>query len=159
MSRSAPCRVRQNTIVDPIVLIASAVAAARSVRSTRQKMWRAVVEVGALRADLVDDGIALNLVGELGHCRVERGGEHQYLAFLAGQLDDAANCREEPHVGHAVGLVDDDLVDVVECHETGLDQVLEPAGACHDELGGGVEGLALGAVAHPAVHRHDVMAA
>ena len=39
------------------------------------------------------------------------------------------------------------------------DQVLEPAGARHDELDAGVEGLALRAVAHPAVHRHDVVAA
>ena len=116
-------------------------------------------EVGALLADLVDDGIVLDLTGELGHCSIERGGEQQHLPLLARQLDDAPYCGQEPHVGHAVGLVDDDLVDVVELHETGLDQILEPAGAGHHQLGGGVEGFALGAVAHAAVHRHDVMAA
>ena len=46
VSRSAPWRVRQNTIVEPIALIAPAVASARSVRSTCQKMWRAAVMSG-----------------------------------------------------------------------------------------------------------------
>ena len=71
-------------------------------------------DVGALRADLVDDGVALDVAGELGHCTVERGGEQQHLAGIVGLLEDAPHRGEEAHVGHAIGLVDDDLIHVAQ---------------------------------------------
>ena len=77
----------------------------------------------------------------------------------SGQGEDAPDRGEKAHVGHAVGLVDDDEIDVIERHQTRLDQILEPAGACHDEFGAGVERLALRAVADPAVHGDDIVEA
>ena len=71
-------------------------------------------DVGALRTDLVDDRVALDVAGELRHRTVERGREQEHLARAAGQLEDAPHRGEEAHVGHAVGFVDDDLVDVAE---------------------------------------------
>ena len=49
-------------------------------------------DVGALSTDLMDDGVALDVAGKVGHCTVERGGEQQHLAFVAGQPEDASHC-------------------------------------------------------------------
>ena len=57
--------------------------------------------VGVLRGDLA--GLAL-----------ERGGEEQRLAVARDLLDDAVDDGPEAHVEHAVGLVEDEDLDVVE---------------------------------------------
>ncbi|MEZ5219253.1 MAG: hypothetical protein R2715_22330 [Ilumatobacteraceae bacterium] len=46
VSRSAPCRVRVNTMVDPSLVTTSAVCVGRSVRSTRQNTCLAAVMSG-----------------------------------------------------------------------------------------------------------------
>ena len=71
-------------------------------------------------APLLDrDGLVVGRVGlvvpdEHVDVAVERGREQHRLARLVGHVEQAPHLGEEPHVGHAVGFVDDDDVDVVE---------------------------------------------
>ena len=90
---------------------------------------------------------------------VERGAEQQHLALATGALEDATDRREEPHVGHAIRLVDDDRGDIVELDDTGRQQVLETAGAGDDQLGAALEGAALRPVPDPAVDGDELMTA
>ena len=115
-------------------------------------------DVRALLADLVPAGVVLEVVDELGDRAFERRREQQHLALGGGRADDAAHGRQEAHVGHLVGLVDDDRGHLVEPQGTHLQQVLEAAGARHDQLGALVEQLALGAVADAAVDGRDLVA-
>ena len=73
---------------------------------------------------------------------VERGGEEHRLALLVGHVEEAADLGQEPHVGHAVGLVDHDEVDVVEAQRAAVEQVLEAAGGGHHDLDALAERLA-----------------
>jgi len=74
---------------------------------------------------------------------VERGGEEHRLAV--GGRDghgDAVDLGLEPHVEETVGLVEHEDRDVLEAHAPALDQVVQPAGRCDDDLRpGGVAGL------------------
>ena len=98
-------------------------------RSTVQKTCCGSRHVRPGRADLVADRVALHRGGELADGAVERRREHQHLAVGVRLLEDAAHGRHEAHVGHAVGLVDDDLADVVEAQRRRIDdEVLEAAG-------------------------------
>ncbi len=49
--------------------------------------------------------------------------------------DDAVDRRAEAHVEHAVGLVEDEDLDVAERQVAAADQVLEPAGGGDDDVG------------------------
>ncbi len=71
-------------------------------------------DVGSLRTDLVDGWVALDGASELRHRAIEGGREQEHLARAAGQVEDPPHRGEEAHVGHAIGFVDDDLVDVAE---------------------------------------------
>src|SRR5690606_2676032 len=83
---------------------------------------------------------------------VEGGREQQRLAPGRGAVEQATHGGHEAHVGHAVGLVEHHQVGVVEHDVAGGDQVFEAARA--GDHGGHAPGqqLALGAVAHAAVH-------
>ena len=99
---------------------------------------RGVVEVGAGQA-----------VGRA----VERGREQHGLTLAAALVDDAAHTGQEAHVGHAVGLVDDDDRDVVELHVALLDEVFEPARAGDEHVDTTAQVVDLRALADAAVHR------
>jgi hypothetical protein len=73
-------------------------------------------------------------------------------------VEQAAHCRQETHVGHSIRLVHHDLADAVEAQCAHRQQILQAAGAGDDHFDAGRERLALGPVADPAVHRHDVVA-
>ena len=103
-------------------------------------------------------GFVLEVVDELGDRTLERRREQQHLALGGGGADDPAHGRQEAHVGHLVGFVDDDGGHLVEPQGTHLQQVLEAAGTRHDHLGALVEQLALGAVADAAVDGGDLVA-
>ena len=103
-------------------------------------------------------GIVLEVVDELGDRPFERRREQQHLTLGGGRADDAAHGRQEAHVGHLVGFVDDDCGHLVEPQGAHLHQVFETAGTRHDQLGALVEELALGAVADAAVDGRDLVA-
>ena len=62
---------------------------------------------------------------------------------------------QEAHVGHAVGLVDDDDVDLVEAQRAAVDEVLEATGRGDDDLDAAAEHLHLLLHAGAAVDGED----
>jgi hypothetical protein len=86
------------------------------------------------RVDLV-----AHRVGQLAHQRgdlaVEGGGEQHRLVGATEVAHHPLHLRQEPHVRHAVGLVDDEHGHVRELHVAPLEQVDEPARGGHDHLG------------------------
>ena len=63
--------------------------------------------------------------------------------------------RQEAHVGHAVGLVDDDVADVAEVDDPAVDEIDEPAWRRHHDLGTLVEAGDLPAHLCAAVDGHQ----
>ena len=59
---------------------------------------------------------------------VERRREKQRLTLLGATVKQPRDLRRESHVGHAVGLVDHDKVDIVEDRFAAVDEVGEPTG-------------------------------
>ena len=91
----------------------------------------AVVHVADLlggRHVLVADGRPRVGGGDAPDLALERGGEQQRLAVARRHLDDPVDDGLEAHVEHAVGLVEDQHVDLVEPHGAALDQVDQAAG-------------------------------
>ena len=76
-------------------------------------------------------GVAAGLAGvgggELAGRALERGREEQRLAVVRGLGDDPVDGGLEAHVEHAVGLVEDEDLDLVEGDRAAGEQVLEPA--------------------------------
>ena len=134
---------------------------ASAARSTRSRLGDAPEEVGgvgdgvAVDGDLVARRVALVAAHEHVHRTVERRREQQRLAVGPGLVEQPADLGEEAHVGHAVGLVDDDDRHVVEAHVALVDEVGEPAGAGDEHVDALTQRLALRAEAHAAVHGGD----
>ena len=103
------------------------------------------------RLGLVVGGVGLVVAHQHVDVAVERGREEHRLALLVGQVEQAPHLGEEAHVGHAVGLVDDDDVDVVEAERAALEEVLEAAGGGDDDLDALAERLHLALHAGAAV--------
>jgi hypothetical protein len=84
--------------------------------------------VGLGAARLVVGRVVLVITRQHLDRTVERCREQQRLARLGSLVEQAPDLGKESHVGHAVGLVDDDHLDVVELERTLTEQVGEPAG-------------------------------
>ena len=97
------------------------------------------------------DRLALVMADEHIDIAIEGGGEQQRLATRRCGIQDAPYGWQKAHVGHAVGLIDDDHVDVGKENVAGAHEVLEPAGAGHRHVDGLSQRVALGAKAHTAV--------
>ena len=111
--RSAPWRVRLNTMAGHDRSTMEVATCTRSAWVTAQKRW--VTSPLLLQRDgLVVGRVRLVVADEHVDVAVERGREEHRLALLVGEVEEAADLGQEPHVGHAVGLVDDDDADVVE---------------------------------------------
>ena len=90
---------------------------------------------------------------------VERRREQQRLAGRRGAVEQLLDRGQEAHVGHAVGLVDDDQLDLVEVDLAPLDQVGEPTGARDEHVDAAAQRLELRAEAGAAVDRGDAQLA
>ena len=108
-------------------------------------------DVGLDVTDLVAHRVVLVAVGDDLDVAVEGGREEDGLALLGRGVEQALHRGQEAHVGHAVGLVDHDQVDLVELDVAALDEVLEATGAGDEHVDALAQGLALGAVADAAV--------
>ncbi len=111
------------------------------------------VEVGLDFADLVTHRVVLVLAGERTDVAVEGRREEDRLAVLGDQVEELAHLRQESHVGHAVGFVDDDDLDAVELDGAALDQVDESARAGDEDVDAAAQLAHLGVVADTAVDR------
>jgi hypothetical protein len=65
---------------------------------------------------------------------VEGGREEQRLALRRTGVEQALDLGQEPHVGHAVRLVEHDEVDLTQAHVALVDQVGEATGAGHRDV-------------------------
>ena len=96
---------------------------------------------------LVNRGGRLADAGDLDHDRIrEHGvdraldagrdgrGEQERLALLGTGLHDTADARPEAHVEHAVGLVENEDLDLGEAHVVMLHEVDEAAGGGDEEV-------------------------
>ncbi len=100
-------------------------------------------------------GIVLVVAGQHSDRAVERRGEQQRLALARCEIEQPADLRKEAHVGHAVGLVDDDHFDGVETERVLPNEVGQTTGAGDEHVDTAVEAAALRLVAHPAVDGED----
>ena len=100
----------------------------------------------------VGDGLVQELLDELVHAGVEGRGEQHPLALLRGRGEDAAHHRQEAHVGHVVGLVDDGDLDAAEVRVALAHEVQEAARAGDEHVDAAGERLHLRVLAHAAEH-------
>jgi predicted metal-dependent hydrolase len=97
------------------------------------------------------DRLPLVIADEHVHVAVEGGGEEERLATGGRCVEDAPHRRQKSHIGHAIGLVHDDHVDVRKDDVARSHEILEPARARHRNIDGLAQRVALGAKAHAAV--------
>ena len=112
-------------------------------------------DVGGRLADLVTHWIVLVVAGELGDVAVERCREQHGLAIVAGLVQQAADSGHEAHVGHAIGFVENDSLDLGEVDVAALDQVFEATRAGDEHVDALLEQAKLLAVTDAAVDDAD----
>ena len=93
--------------------------------------------------DLVTGGIVLVATDQLVDLTVEGGREQHRLTVGRALVEQALHLVDEPHVGHAISLVEDHHLDGVEEDEALVDQVGETARAGDDDVDPASEGLGL----------------
>ena len=91
-------------------------------------------DVGFRFVDRVQNLVVEEAADQLVHTVVERGGEEHPLTVGRGLLHDPRDTGEEAQVSHVVGLVEDRDLHGVERERALLEQVLEAAGAGHDDV-------------------------
>ena len=78
--------------------------------------------------------VVQHLVGEPRDLRRHGRREEQRLALLRQQRDDLPDVADEAHVEHAVGLVEDQDLDLVETDGAAVVEVEEPAGRGDEDV-------------------------
>ena len=109
--------------------------------------------VGGCVGQLVAHRVALVAAHEGVDRAVERRREQQRLTRRGRVVEQALDDREEAHVGHAVGFVDDDDLDRVEADLATFDEVGEAAGTRDEHVDTAAERLQLRPEAGAAVDR------
>ncbi len=104
------------------------------VRHRNEIMLDHAVVVLDLAPRLEGRRIARVRLGKLADLAVERGREEHRLAVGRDPADDPLDLRLEAHVEHAVRLVEDEDLDVVEGDHLPLDEVLKPPGRRDDDV-------------------------
>ena len=88
-------------------------------------------------------GLVRNSLGQAPDVVREGGGEEQRLALAGEQAHDLADVRDEAHVEHPVGLVEDEDLDLAEVHRALADVVQQPARSGDEDLDAAPEQLDL----------------
>ena len=107
------------------------------------------------RLHLVQDGVTKVAADDLVDGRVQRGGEQQRLALDGHAPQQPFDLRQEAHVGHPVGLVDDERRDLVEPDRFAVREVDEPTRRRDDDVGAVGELARLAVEVGAAVDRED----
>src|SRR5579862_8611764 len=97
------------------------------------------------RAKREANGIFRVVAHELRHSAFHGGGEAQSLALLRQYADDAADGREEAHVEHAIGFVEDERFDASQRDEPAVEVIFKAAGRSDDEARTLADGVKLAA--------------
>jgi hypothetical protein len=101
------------------------------------------LDSGVARRDLDGLRIAQDRPGQAPDVVRERGREHEVLAALRQELDDALDIGQETHVQHAVSLVKDEDLDLAQVRDLLPDQVEQPARRGDEDLDPGAQRLDL----------------
>ena len=101
---------------------------------------------------LVDHGLVQVTLHENAHTLVQGGGKQHPLPAGAGPIEDAPHHREEAHIGHVIGFVNDGDLHAAEVHVPLTHEIEEPARAGHEDVDATRERLDLGVLAHAAVN-------
>ena len=101
------------------------------------------------------------LVGQLHDPQIEGGGEEQILALIKGgqTAQDETQIGDKAHVKHAVGLVDDQHLDLFEAVNLLFEVVDQPARSADDDVGPLAERITLLHVIYAAIDTLDGKAA
>jgi hypothetical protein len=83
---------------------------------------------------LVTDGITLIVAAQHRDVSIECGGEEQGLSTGRGTVEKPSDVGKKAHVGHTVGFVDDDEIDLTQVHGSLFDQILEAPGGRHQDV-------------------------
>ncbi len=106
---------------------------------------------GVARRDLDGLGIAQDRLRQPADVLGEGRREHQVLALLRQQLDDPLDVRQEAHVQHPVGLVEDEDLHLPEVGDLLADEVQQPARRGDEDLDPAAQRLDLRIHGHAAV--------
>ena len=120
---------------------------------------RHVFDGRTLGLDLVTGRVLLVPAHERVDRTVERRREEQGLVADLDVAQDPLDLGQEPHVGHAVGLVDDDVLDVEHRQVATFDQVDRPTRRADRQVHAALQCLDLLVDGVAAVDRHDPHAA
>ena len=107
--------------------------------------------VRLLLTDFVGDWLVLVAVGQDLDFLVKRCREQDGLPVLVRLIEDALHHREKPHVGHAIGLVDNGIRHMVKVDLALIDQVEKAARARHQHVDAALQRLELRAEPHASV--------
>ena len=116
------------------------------------------VRFGGGRIDLVHLGIMQEGVHHFIHAVIERGGEQHVLGVGRNLLKQSLDRRQEAHIGHFIGLIDDHDFDGRERERLLAQQVLKAARASDHDIGAGLQIADLVDVLDATVHRGGVHA-
>ena len=95
-----------------------------------------------------------HITGQLDN-RVRHGGaEQQALPVVGNQCENLANVTDEAHVEHAVGLVEDEELDVGQIDMALTDHVEQTAGCGGEDVDATAQVLLLRALADATEHDH-----
>jgi len=109
---------------------------------------------GSDPVNLDSDGVLQDVVRQVTDFFRHRGGEEQGLPLGGEMFEDAADVREETHVKHPVGFVEDEHFQTVEVDVALIEVVEQPSGAGDDEVHTRAEFVNLWVEAHTAVNGH-----
>ena len=96
-------------------------------------------------------GVVRNVLASEPHLAVEGGREEQVLALGREHGHDASDVVDEAHVQHAVGLVEDEHLDLAEVERAAAGVVEQAPGRGHHDLDAAEQVLLLRAHGHAAV--------
>ena len=93
--------------------------------------------------DFVVNGVVLVALDEPVDVSIESRREEERLVLVFDPAKNALHLGHEPHVGHLVGLVEDNHAHIVERECAPVEQVVEAAGRGDDDVDAGPEDVSL----------------
>ena len=129
-----PCLVRTNTSALSALRQMAAQTFTRSIWWTSMKRCSMASTVVGRRGHLVEDRVVHVAADQAVDGAVERGGEQQGLVVALEAAQHPLDLGHEAHVGHAVGLVEDQGLDVGDRQLAPVAQVDEPARGGDDHV-------------------------
>ena len=98
------------------------------------------------------DRVGLIALGQVGDIAVKGRREQDGLPNRVGLVEQPPDLGHEAHVGHAIGFVDHDQVDIGQRDCPLIDEVGQSAGSGNDDVGPFAKGVALRFVSNSSVH-------